>query len=705
MALASTDLPLARLARPRPQLRTAISAPAASGRTAILAPAVTGRPGHSATSALAAPAPAPSPAMYLTVFAGWLLALAWFHPRLAGLLDLATGPLGWAALAFFVLFTEVAWLYAAFNLGVILFALRYRRRHAPAELLRAAAPHVTARPPVAVLYTTCNDFVEASAASCLAQDYPAFTVYLLDDSCDPAWRARVDAFAAAHPGRARVIRRGDRRGFKAGNLNHALARLDEPLFALADADELLPHRLPLPAGAAPAGRPGLRLRPGRPPRQPGRAEPLRPPARPGHRHPLALVPAAAQPLRLRHAARPRRAAPARGLGGGGRLPGAGERGPGLRAPAPREQGWRGRFAEDVICHEDFPDDMRAFRVRHMKWTRGTCEFLWKEMRRLVLSPRIPLVEKLDVLFPTLNLPLSLAFFLFILDANVLLPALFGRSQPLTLALGGLELALPTVALDPAFGAVMTADFFAITVLTLLAPVLCFVVDGWRRPRRLLRFLAGSTATYGTLGPLSSVGVLLYAATGKAVFHVTADRGAAAGAPRAAGAAAGPPGRQPPGPAPGAGLRDGLRRRLRPDLPGHRPGLVPRPLARLPAPAGGPPPRLGRRAHGDPELAPLRLRRPGARARRPVAPRASSRSCSGSGSTSDRGAGRGCRRALDPRPRHRSDAGGRPDAGDARWLWSSLVVEAVLAPVLAASSANMAAVTVTEWAWVAVPMMS
>lgn len=515
MALASTDLPLARLERPRPQLRAASPASVVADRMP--------------TSALAAPAPAPSPAMYLTVFAGWLVALAWFHPRLAGLLDLATGPLGWAALAFFVLFTEVAWLYAAFNLGVILFALRYRRRHAPAELLRAAAPHVTARPPVAVLYTTCNDFVEASAASCLAQDYPAFTVYLLDDSSDPAWQARVDAFAAAHPGRAQVIRRGDRRGFKAGNLNHALARLEEPLFALADADELLPtdflsrlvpRMLADPAcGFVQAGH---------------RANPA---AR--SRFARLLGPGIDthwrwyQPLRNRygfvmllgHGAVLRREAWA-AVGGFPELVSE-DLAYALRL---REQGWRGRFAEDVICHEDFPDDMRAFRVRHMKWTRGTCEFLWKEMRRLVLSPRIPLVEKLDVLFPTLNLPLSLAFFLFILDANVLLPALFGRSQPLTLALGGLELALPTVALDPAFGAVMTADFFAITVLTLLAPVLCFVVDGWREPGRLLRFLAGSTATYGTLGPLSSVGVLLYAATGKAVFHVTADRGAAGARP-------------------------------------------------------------------------------------------------------------------------------------------------------------------------------
>src|SRR6267143_1204914 len=190
----------------------------------------------------------------------------------------------------------------------------------------------------------------------------------------------------------------------------------------------------------------------------------------------------------------------------------------------REHGFRGQFAEDVICQEDFPETMRAFRIRHMKWTRGTCEFLVREMGRALRSRRIPLVEKLDVLFPTLNLPLSLLYFLFILDANVVLPALFGEARAMTLVAGGARLTVPFTLLDARFLAVMTRDFYAITLLTLLAPVLCFVLDMWRTPVRLLRFLGHSTAAYGTLGPLSSIGVLLYLVTGKAVFHVTADRG-------------------------------------------------------------------------------------------------------------------------------------------------------------------------------------
>jgi len=469
-------------------------------------------------------ATAPRPHLYLAVFGAWLLALAWFHPRLGGLLAMANSPLSWAALAFFVVFTEIAWLYAFYNVGVLAFAAWYRR-HPEADA--AALPALRQHPPVALLYTTCNDFVEASALSCVKQRYPSFTVYLLDDSSDPAYRARVDRFAASHPERVRVVRRFDRRGFKAGNINHALTRATcgEPLFALADADEILPPDF--------LARTARYLQ----------ADPSCGFVQANHKcNPHASTPFAAslgqgievhwrwyQPLRNRygfvmllgHGALLRRSA-WEGVGGFPEVVSE-DLAFALRI---REQGWRGRFAEDVVCFEDFPENMRAFRVRHMKWTRGTCEFLAKEMWRALRSPRIPLVEKLDVLFPTLNLPLSLAFFLFVLDANVLLATLFGEIHPLTLVLGGHELAIPVLGLDARFQAIMTVDFFAITLLTLAAPVLCFVIDMWRSPLRLARFLGNSTVAYGALGPLSSLGVLLYALTGKAVFHVTADQGAA-----------------------------------------------------------------------------------------------------------------------------------------------------------------------------------
>jgi cellulose synthase/poly-beta-1,6-N-acetylglucosamine synthase-like glycosyltransferase len=498
-------------------------------RASAPAPRELGRaPGRAAVEAAA-----PSARMYLAVFAAWALTLVWFHPRLAALVETAETRTGWLALAFFVGFTYVAWLYAFFNVGVIGFAVLHRRA-ARREAVAAALPPLEEQP-VALLYTTCNDFVEKSALSCVEQDYGRFTVYLLDDSSDPMHRARVDRFAAEHPERVKVVRRRDRRGFKAGNLNHALAHatLREPFFALVDADEILPRDFVAKLAPRLAADPSCGF------------------IQAGHRHnpdsPGALSRALGpgidshwrwyQPLRNRygfvmllgHGALIRREA-WEAVGGFPELVSE-DLAFALRV---REKGWRGRFAEDVVCLEDFPEDMRAFRVRHMKWTRGTCEFLAKELRRVLFSRHIPLVEKLDVLFPTLNLPLSLLYFLFILDANVLLVSLFGERHPVTLVLAGRELVVPMFTVDARFTPIMTADFYAVALVAIVAPVLCFVLDMWRTPLRLLRFLGQSTAAYGTLGPLSSLGVVLYALTGKAVFHVTADRSGGAAALRVAG---------------------------------------------------------------------------------------------------------------------------------------------------------------------------
>jgi cellulose synthase/poly-beta-1,6-N-acetylglucosamine synthase-like glycosyltransferase len=462
----------------------------------------------------------PSPHLYACVFAAWLLSLVWFAPRLLSLLSLARSPFEWGALAFFVVFTQFAWLYGFYNVGVVLFAILYRTRP------RLVEPRtLPVKPPgVAVLYTTCNDFVERSARSCVEQDYPDFTVYLLDDSSSPQFRRRVDRFAARYPKRVRVVRRPDRRGFKAGNLNNALRRvaIHEPLFALVDADEVLPAhflRRAVPVLLADDRRGFVQA---------------------NHRSNFANRSALArsmgvgidihwrwyQPLRNRygfvmllgHGALVRRIC-WEAVGGFPEIVSE-DLAFALRV---RDRGWRGYFAEHIVCLEDFPDDVRAFRVRHMKWTRGTCELLRRETRSLLGSPRISLVEKLDVLFPTLNLGLSLVYFLFVVDANLVLAAIFGRPQNMTVALLGWDFVLPGLRLADGFDVLHSADFYAITLLTLLAPVLCFVIDLAATPRRLLRFLARSIALYGALGPLSCVGVLLYLATGRAVFHVTADR--------------------------------------------------------------------------------------------------------------------------------------------------------------------------------------
>jgi len=467
----------------------------------------------------------PRPDLFLFIFISWAISLAWFHPRLYQLLDMAEGALQTASLGFFIFFVELAWLYGFYNVGVIIFAVIYKRSH-PIQKNDEVLDCSSTEPPskVALLYTTCNDFVEESAASCIRQDYPNYTVYILDDSADPAYRSRVDRFATLYPEQVRVVRRADRKGFKAGNLNHALAGVasKEQVFALADADEILPDNFlsrlvprllkDQSCGFIQANHRFNQESSGKLPHHMGAGvdihwrwyQPLR------NKYGFVML--------LGHGAVLRREAWV-----------AAEGFPELvsedlaYALRLRELGWKGTFAEDVICFEDFPESIKAFRIRYMKWTRGTCELLSKELGNILRSKKISFCEKCDVLFPTLNLPLSMFYFLFMINANLVIPMLFGSPRPLTLSFAGNEFVVPFRGLNIGFEVVYGLDFLLITLLTMLSPILCFIIEMISKPLRLFQFICRSTTVYAALGPLASLGVFSYVVTGKATFLVTGDQ--------------------------------------------------------------------------------------------------------------------------------------------------------------------------------------
>ncbi|MFK7925410.1 MAG: glycosyltransferase family 2 protein [Bacteroidia bacterium] len=465
----------------------------------------------------------PKPHLYRAIFLVWGTCWLWFHPRLIQLLYMADSPLEWSFLLFFILFIEFAWLYGVYNLSLIGFAFWYRFRHSKKEMKLPTLP-MNQAPKAAILYTTCNDFVVESAQSCVQQDYPDYTVYILDDSTQEADKNMIDAFAAQHPDRVQVIRRPDRKGFKAGNMNHGLSHYacEEPYFAIADADEILPpdflsKLVPIMESDPTCGFVQANHR-----------------ANPDAESALAQSQGVGidlhwkwyQPLRNRygfvmflgHGALLRRSCWEE-IGG---FPDIVSEDLGF-AIRIREKGYRGRFVEEVICYEDFPDSVRSFRIRHMKWTRGTCEFLHKEAVGLIKSTNISWAEKLDILFPTMNLPLTLLYFVFMVIANLGLPVLFGHAQPLTIETSAGDFVLPIIALDKGFEVIFTPDFYIMTMLTFFAPVVCFIVGLAHKPLKLFKFLSHSTALYAALGPLSAIGVVGYLFTGKAVFLVTGDK--------------------------------------------------------------------------------------------------------------------------------------------------------------------------------------
>lgn len=93
---------------------------------------------------------------------------------------------------------------------------------------------------VVLLYCTCDDFHEESLLSSMKQDYYNYETVILDDSKSEEYKKRVDEFAKEHG--LRVVRRENKEGFKAGNLNNYLRNNDDyDYFVVLDSDEVLPN--------------------------------------------------------------------------------------------------------------------------------------------------------------------------------------------------------------------------------------------------------------------------------------------------------------------------------------------------------------------------------------------------------------------------------------------------------------------------------
>ena len=316
---------------------------------------------------------------------------------------------------------------------------------------------------------------------------------------------KIDRFAARYD-HVQVVRRENRAGFKAGNLNHALGNVvQEPLFVIADSDEILPRDFLRVLVPRINGDPDCGF------------------IQANHRclqrgtklqrdmcHGVDVHGKWYQPLRNRfgfvmflgHGAILRRNC-WQMVGGFPEVVSEDL----AYAIAIREQGYYGTFAEDVTCFEEFPETVRSFRVRHVKWTRGTCEFLHRYGIDLLRSNRMPWSEKLDILFSMANLPVTLFFFLYMVIAAIVLPVAIGERNILTIEAFRTSFDIPVMLMPQGMNILYTWDFFLITVCALLSPILCFILEMWRRPLRLLRFLTHSTSLYAALAPLSTMSVL------------------------------------------------------------------------------------------------------------------------------------------------------------------------------------------------------
>ncbi|MEW6586917.1 MAG: glycosyltransferase, partial [Nitrospirota bacterium] len=172
---------------------------------------------------------------YGGIIGTWLLCLVHFDPKLFSVVNADDSFIAKGVFAIFVFFLNLFWLYGIFHCYFLIYGFVSKRK--PAFFKR----NCSISSPVAILYATRNDFQTKSALSCLQQTYPNFHLFILDDSTEDSYKKKVDGFHNEFRTLTTVIRRKDRKGFKAGNLNSALRYYvtGYDYFAIIDADEVV----------------------------------------------------------------------------------------------------------------------------------------------------------------------------------------------------------------------------------------------------------------------------------------------------------------------------------------------------------------------------------------------------------------------------------------------------------------------------------
>lgn len=276
---------------------------------------------------------------------------------------------------------------------------------------------------VVMIYCTCNDFDGHSLLESMKQDYKNCETVILDDSNNDNYKKEIDDFASKH--NVKVVRRNNRIGFKAGNINNFLMsdwakEQKYDYIVVLDSDEIIPRNYITEAlkyfytynniGIVQANHISTRNRnlfmklfhigvnSHWPTYQTMK-----------HRYGFSTM--------LGHGAMISR--DCYDVAGG--FPNLVAEDLCLSIEA-RNYGYFVAFAPNIICEEEYPIDYPAFKKRHSKWTQGNLEFIKKYTKKIAKS-KMKWYEKMDIVLFTYNLPLTAVFAFYIFLNLVFIPML------------------------------------------------------------------------------------------------------------------------------------------------------------------------------------------------------------------------------------------------------------------------------------------
>ena len=346
-----------------------------------------------------------------------------------------------------------------------------------------------------LLYCTCNDFNEQALSRCRRQNYGNCKTVILDDSTDPAYK-RAAAKYALHHSNVEVVRRQDRSGYKAGNLNNYLrGRSDYDYFVVLDSDEVIPPDFiskALRYFAADENCGAVQAR-----------------------HVASEGKNMFQRLLGRSVAGNGRTVQViKNFYGANALLGHGmmisrrcyQRAGGFPhvvaedisfAVEIRNAGLSILYAPDIECSEEFPSSYLALKKRQCKWTQGNLEYM-KRYSGQIFSAKMAWFEKADIILSHYSLPV--------------VPVLSFLLTVCTVALGFLGY--------PVIGYALAV--YAVMLLFLCSPMLpdLFLCRGKTNFLLLVPYFIVNVATYASLAPMMLRTVALGLLGKKAVFLIT-----------------------------------------------------------------------------------------------------------------------------------------------------------------------------------------
>ena len=446
------------------------------------------------------------PTLYIIVFAVWAGCAALLAFCLAQMIPAVAGEPWRRGLIIALLSLNTA-ILAALWLGSIkdlVFSLAYALRRKAltralqrqaAEGERALAGAAQPLPRVLLLYCTCNDFNEQALSRCRRQNYGNCKTVILDDSTDPAYK-RAAAKYALHHSNVEVVRRQDRSGYKAGNLNNYLrGRSDYDYFVVLDSDEVIPPDFiskALRYFAADENCGAVQAR-----------------------HVASEGKNMFQRLLGRSVAGNGRTVQViKNFYGANALLGHGmmisrrcyQRAGGFPhvvaedisfAVEIRNAGLSILYAPDIECSEEFPSSYLALKKRQCKWTQGNLEYM-KRYSGQIFSAKMAWFEKADIILSHYSLPV--------------VPVLSFLLTVCTVALGFLGY--------PVIGYALAV--YAVMLLFLCSPMLpdLFLCRGKTNFLLLVPYFIVNVATYASLAPMMLRTVALGLLGKKAVFLIT-----------------------------------------------------------------------------------------------------------------------------------------------------------------------------------------